>query len=114
MFDRSRECSPNPRLFGHEYSNFASPNRRNNISANTRTSNLALDGSESPRVIEVVEKTDSLAWNLDFAGDEQAQQKLMSTSYHPQSSQAFKPALGSTVSSPGTLSRSFEFLKNIL
>ena len=42
-----------------------------------------------------------MAWNLEFEGDEQAQQKLMSASYHPQSSQAFKPALGGTSSSPG-------------
>ena len=103
IFRRSRECSPNPRLFGHEYSNFASPNRNfgNNPNSNNRKSNIALDGSESPRVLEVVEKSASLAWNLEFEGDEQAQQKLMSASYHPQSSQAFKPALGGTSSSPG-------------
>ena len=48
-----------------------------------------------------MEKTDSLAWKLEYEQDEQAQHKLMTTSYHPSSSQAFKPALGATVSSPG-------------
>ena len=42
-----------------------------------------------------------MAWNLEFEGDEQVKQNLMTQSYHPQSSQAFKPALGATVSSPG-------------
>ena len=100
---RSRECSPNPRLFGPGYSNFSSPNRNlmNNGNNSNRISDLSVDGSESPRVLEVVEKTDSLAWNLEFEGDEQAKQNLMTQSYHPQSSQAFKPALGATISSPG-------------
>ena len=52
-------------------------------------------------MLEVVEKTDSLAWKLDYEQDEQAQQKLMSTSYHASSSQTFKPVLGATTSSPG-------------
>ena len=73
----------------------------NNGNNSNRISNVSVEGAESPRVLEVVEKTDSLAWNLEFEGDEQAQQKLMTTSYHPQSSQAFKPVLGSTISSPG-------------
>ena len=102
---RSRECSPNPRLFGPGYSNFSSPNRNlmNNSNNSNRISDLSVDGSESPRVLEVVEKTDSLAWNLEFEGDEQAKQNLMTQSYHPQSSQAFKPALGATISSPGIM-----------
>lgn len=75
----------------------------NNVNTSNRISNLALNGAESPRVLEVVEKTASLAWNLEFEGDEAAQQKLMTTSYHPHSSQAFKPALGATISSPGKL-----------
>ncbi len=59
----SRESSPGQRFFSRQYSN---PHP---------ITNLALDSPDSPRVLEVVEKTDSLAWKLEYDEDGELLQK---------------------------------------
>ena len=92
----SRESSPAQRFLSHQYSNY-----RAGVNTNTIIDNLALDSPESPRVLEVVEKTDSLAWKLEYDEDGELLQKGKVTSHQPGAPQSFKPILGGNTNSPG-------------